>query len=343
MFIESASDAASSSVGAICSTYRSYGACFFTLTASYKHIAPTELRLISNFQTSAQSVDSPKVSAEFQSEIARLAAEGLRLKEALEASLEAGAHHLIAIFERANPKAPNEAMEFRIIESDSRQSRTIFRRAEFFFSFPVAKEISVLNATDINGDQRKEVIVQSSSGGNCWSCNPIEIYRVVNHKGELIAAGPIQKIVDLDGDSVAELIVIDARWEIYEDLSHADAPTAVMVYAWREGRYVYASREFALFYGNEIARLRAEINEARARITGEEFSDDAYVGRAMAMAISYAHSGLVERGLKEIEALMNSNFRSPSQKKRRAAIIRDFLSGESSRKLREMKPGDPIL
>ncbi|HEY7546304.1 MAG TPA: hypothetical protein VID27_15545 [Blastocatellia bacterium] len=166
---------------------------------------------------------------------------------------------------------------------------------------------------------------------------------MANHKGELIAAGPIQKIIDLDGDSVAELIVTDARWEIYDDLSHADAPTAQMVYAWREGRYVYASSEFASFYGNEISRLRAEINEARARISGEEFSDDSYVGRAMALAITYAHSGLVERGLKELEALMSSSVRSPSQKKRRATIIRDFTSGESFRKLREMKPGDPIL
>jgi hypothetical protein len=285
----------------------------------------------------------PQVSAQFQPEISRLAAEGLRLKQALEASLEAGVNHLVAVFERVSPKAPNEAMEFRIIESDSRGSRTIFRRTEFFFSLPASKEIALLNASDINGDRWKEIIVQSSSGGNCWSCNPTEIYRVANHKGELIAAGPIQKIVDLDGDSILELIVTDARWEIYDDLSHADAPTAQMVYAWREGRYVYASSEFASFYGKEIARLRAEINEARARISGEEFSDDSYVGRAMALAITYAHSGLTERGLKELEALMNSSARSLSQKKRRAAIIRDFTSGESSRKLREMKPGDPIL
>ncbi|HEY7546305.1 MAG TPA: hypothetical protein VID27_15550, partial [Blastocatellia bacterium] len=77
---------------------------------------------------SQNSQAGPKVSAGFQSEIARLAAEGLRLKEALEASLETGANHLVAVFERASPKAPNETMEFRIIESDSRGSRTIFRR-----------------------------------------------------------------------------------------------------------------------------------------------------------------------------------------------------------------------
>jgi hypothetical protein len=294
----------------------------------------------------AQSPDTqaaPQVSAVFQTEIKRLASEGLRLKSALEASFEAGARHLVALFERASHKAPNEAMEFRIIENDSRQTRSIFRRSEFFFSFPAAKDLAALNATDINGDGRKEIIVQSSSGGNCWSCNPTEIYRVGGHKAELIAAGPIQKIIDLDGDSIAELIVTDARWEIYEDLSHADAPTALMVYAWRDGRYVYASREFAIFYGNEIARLRAEINQDKARISGEEFSDDAYVGRAMSIAITYIHSGLAERGLKELESLMNSNFRSPAQKKRRAAIIEDFRNGESSRKLKEMKPGDPIL
>jgi hypothetical protein len=295
-----------------------------------------------NGQSGQDSV-APRVSAEFEAEIARLAAEGLRLKEAVEASLEAGANHLAAIFERASPKAPNEAMEFRLIESDARGARSIFRRSEFFFSFPASKEISALNAADINGDGRKEILVQSSSGGNCWGCNPTEVYRVINHKGELIAAGPVQKIIDLDRDNIAELVVTDARWEIYDDLSHADAPTATIVYAWRNGRYVYASSEFATFYGTELTRLRAQLGQARAQITAEDFSDDAYIGRAMAIAITYAHSGLRERGLRELEAMMNAFARSASQKKRRAQILEDFLRGESYRKLREMKHGDPIL
>jgi hypothetical protein len=285
---------------------------------------------------------SPGVSAEFRAEVARLAAEGLRMKEAVEASLEANVRHLAAIFERARPKGLSETFEFRIIESSGRIRKTIFRRAEFFFSFAAAGELARLNATDINGDGSKEIILLSSSGGNCWSCNPLEIYRVRNHRAELVAAGPIQKIADLDGDGVMELSLTDARWENYGDLSHAAAPTAAMVYSWRNGQYVYAARDFAAFYRGEAERLRAAINEARAEITPDEFSDEMYVGQAIALAVTYAHAGEIERGIRELEALMKSNARSPAQSKRRAAILEDFRSGESAKKLRGMKYGDPI-
>ncbi|HJZ69118.1 MAG TPA: VCBS repeat-containing protein [Blastocatellia bacterium] len=280
---------------------------------------------------------SPKVSDEFRSELSQLAATGLRLKEALEASLDGTTtHHLAAIFQRDKPKAPNEAFELRILESDGRTSKTIFRRADFFFSF------GRLNGSDINGDGVKEIIVQSSSGGNCWSCNPTEIYRVANHKAELIAAGPIQKIADLNGDGIKELIVTDTRWESYDDLSHAASPAALMVYVWRNGKYVYASRDFEAFYESEIDRLRASIEEAKSQITADEYSDDAYLGLAITLAMTYAHAGQLERGLKEMETLLKSNARSAAQSKHRAAIIDDFRRNESSKKLREMKYGDPL-
>jgi hypothetical protein len=284
-----------------------------------------------------------RVSAEFQSEIGQLASSGLRLKEALEASLEGTAHHLAAVFQREEPKAPNEAYEFRILESDGRSSKTIFRRTDFFFSFDLAGELNKLNATDINGDGLKEIIVQSSSGGNCWSCNPTEIYQLRNHKVELIAAAPIQKIEDVNGDGVHELVVTDARWESYDDLSHAASPGAVMIYSWRSGKYVYCSRDFEAFYKGEIDRVRASIEEAKSQINADEYSDEAYVGLVVGLAITYAHAGQLERGLKEMEALMSSNAKSPAQSKHRATIVDDFRKGESSKKLREMKYGDSIM
>jgi hypothetical protein len=282
------------------------------------------------------------VSAEFQPEVARLAAEGLRLKEAVEARFEVNARHLAAIFERAGSGGISQAFEFRIIESDGRARKTIFRRAEFYFSFAVAGGMSRLNATDINGDGLKEIILQSSSGGNCWSCNPVEIYRIRNGKAEMVAAAPIQRIADLDGNGAMELMVIDARWENYGDLSHAAAPTAIAVYSWRNGQYVYAARDFAQFYRGEAERLRAAINEATAEITADEFSDETYVGQAIAIAITYAHAGDVERGVRELERLMYSNARSPAQSKRRAEILEDFRKGESAKKLREMRYGEPL-
>src|SRR5262252_7569420 len=203
-----------------------------------------------------QGQTAPKVSPEFQGEVSQLASSGLRLKEALEANLEGSGHHLAAVFQREKPKAPNEAFEFRIIESDGQSTRTIFKRTDFFFSFLLAGQPNRLNATDINGDGLKEIVVQSSSGGNCWSCNPTEIYQVRNHKGELLAAAPIQRLVDLNGDGILELLVTDARWESYDDLSHAASPGAVMVYVWRNGRYVYSARDFVEFYRGEIDKIK---------------------------------------------------------------------------------------
>jgi hypothetical protein len=290
-----------------------------------------------------QPMTQQRVSPEFQPEISQLAATGLKLKEAVEASLDGTAHHLAAIFQRENPKAPNEAFELRIIEGDGHASKTIFKRDDFFFSFDLAGESNKLNTTDLNGDGLKEIIVQSSSGGNCWSCNPTEIYRVRNHKAELIAAGPIQRLADLNADSIQELLVTDARWESYDDLSHAASPGAVMVYAWRDGKYVYASRDFATFYADEIKKLRAMIDEAKAQITADEYSDEAYVGLAIGLAMTYAHAGDAERGLKEMEALMNANSKSPAQSKHRATIVEDFRKGESAKKLREMKYGDAMM
>lgn len=285
----------------------------------------------------------PKVGVEFQSEIAQLAAGGLKLKEAVEASLDGSAHHVAAIFQRDKPAAPNEAFQFRIIESDGRACKTIFRRADFFFSFNLAGEPNKLNATDINGDGLKEIVVQSSSGGNCWSCNPTEIYQLRNHKVELIGAGPIQKFVDLNADGVQELAVTDARWESYDDLSHAASPGAVMIYAWRNGKYVYAARDFTVFYKAELDRMHASIEEAKSQITADEYSDESYVGLAIGLGITCAHMGQLEQGLKELESLLNSNAKSPAQSKHRAAIIDDFRKGESSKKLREMKYGDPMM
>jgi hypothetical protein len=291
---------------------------------------------------SQAQVPAPKVSAEFEGELTQLTAGGLRLKEATEASLDGTNRHLAAIFQREKPKAPNEAFEFRIIESDGKTSRTIFKRTDFYFSFTFAGQPNKLNATDINGDGSKEIIVQSSSGGNCWSCNPTEIYQVRNQKTELLAAGPVQKLADLNDDGIQELLITDTRWESYADLSHAASPGAVMVYAWRNAKYVYASRDFAPFYQSEISRLRAAIEEAKSQITAAEYSDEVYVGLSIGLALTYAHAGEAERGLKEMEALLNSNAKSAAQTKQRLVIIDDFRKGESSKKLQQMKYGDPL-
>src|SRR5215831_15156915 len=58
------------------------------------------LLLASNRVFSQQSPQQPAVRPEFQTEMDRLASEGWRLKEALEANLEAANRHLAATFQR---------------------------------------------------------------------------------------------------------------------------------------------------------------------------------------------------------------------------------------------------
>ena len=116
-----------------------------------------------------------------------------------------------------------------------------------------------------------------------------------------------------------------------------------MVYAWRNGKYVYASRDFAAFYKSEVERCRASTEEAKAGITAADYSDVVYVGSALSLAITYSHSGDPDRGLKELETLLNSNSKSAAQSKHRATILEDFRKGESAKKLRELKYGDPMM
>lgn len=288
---------------------------------------------------------APQVNTVFRSEVTRLASEGLKLRDAFEVTFEGNVRLLAAIFERPRPKKMEESNEFRLIESDGTSARTIFRRADFYFSFAptyASDEFSRLNGADINGDGFKDFIVQSSSGGNCWSCNPTEIYSIKNHKAELIAAGPVQQVADLNGDGLVELIMTDARWENYDDFSHAASPAAKLVYAWKNGRYVYASRDFAAYYKAEIDRLKMMIEESKSQINTEIWSDEVYIGSACSIAVSYAHLGETERGLKEMEITFSSNARTQEQRARRSRILEDFRRGDSFRKLNEMKYGDAM-
>jgi hypothetical protein len=289
----------------------------------------------------SQSSQKPAVSPRFQSEVTRLSAEGLTLIEAVEADLSGpGLHHLAAIFRRDKPSAPNQTSEFRIIESRDAGARTIFRRNDFYFSFSGLKKEAELNGTDINKDGLKEILVQSSSGGNCWACNPTEIYQIGDRGAVLVAAGPIQRIADLDGDGSQELIITDSRWEVYDDFSHAAAPGAPMVYSWKNGRYVYCSRDFGTFYKSEVEKLRRDIEEQRAGIT--DISDDFYLGRVVSLAITYAHMGEIDQGVAELEVLLKVDVKAKEQADRRLNVLKDFRSGESSKMLRAMKYGDPL-
>ena len=51
------------------------------------------------------------------------------------------------------------------------------------------------------------------------------------------------------------------------------------------------------------------------------------------LAITYAHAGDPDRGLKELETLLDSNWKSAVQSKRRGTILEDFRKGESAKRI----------
>ncbi|MGH9764107.1 MAG: hypothetical protein ACREDR_18705, partial [Blastocatellia bacterium] len=83
---------------------------------------------------SAGTVSQPSVSTEFAPEVMKLASSGLALKEAREIQPGPGTVALAAVFEKKNPSDPRETYEFRVIERSGPSVKTIFRRAEFFFT-----------------------------------------------------------------------------------------------------------------------------------------------------------------------------------------------------------------
>ena len=113
-----------------------------------------------------------------------------------------------------------------------------------------------------------------------------------------------------------------------------------MIYTWKNGHYVYASRDFAAFYKTQLDTIRQEIEKEKANITPE--SDDFYVGRVVSLALTYVHMGDLSRGLGELETLLKANVKTEDQAKHRKEILDDFRTGESSKRLREMKYGDPM-
>jgi hypothetical protein len=291
-----------------------------------------------------QSPDTPApvVAGVFRPETGRLKRDGLELREATQTKIGA-TDYLAAVFQRKNPRELNQSFEFRILEGNPQSGvRLLFRRSDFHFTFDPAVLPASWNWTDINRDGAIELVVQSSSGGNCWACNPTEVYRVKDGRVELIAAGPVRKIEDLNNDGTMELLVTDARWESYADLSHVSAPGSLIVYAWKNGSYRYAGPDYPDFYKGEVDRLRASLEEARLELATQAFSDDRYVGVAISIALTIAHSGDRPRALGELKKLLLANVRNAEESKRRNEVLADFQKGESAAKLAELKPGDPI-
>jgi hypothetical protein len=195
---------------------------------------------------------------------------------------------------------------------------------------------------DVNCDKTPDLVATAANGGNCWTCSRVLIYSLGASEARLLASAPLQ-IENVYGDETPELLVGDTRWEFYGELSHAGSPHGTLVYAWRDGRYVFAGAEAAAFYEKAAAALRTEVAEGAKIITADDpYSDDAYLGAAISLYLVSTYVGQGGSGLETLKANLGAHAPNAAMRERRAKVLQDFTSGESSKRVESPKAGDAL-
>lgn len=291
----------------------------------------------------ARVPDPDPIPAAFRPAIAAFERKGLGVSAFSEYRAVAG-RYLAVIFqypEAAGDRAGMKSLKLYF----QRAGSSVVSSSELFDEMSIGfgtYEEPDLAFADINKDGVLEFVVSAANGGNCWACSNVRIYALGGPAPRLLVAEPMT-LRDLNGDGTLELLVGDARWESYDDFSHASAPGGTMVYEWREGKYLFAGADAKGFYDKEIDRYRGELAEAIAMINAaDDASDERYLGLALSIYIVRCYTGEFEKGEEELRRMLVDNAPSGEMRVKRARILDDFLAGESARWLREPRQGDPV-
>lgn len=115
---------------------------------------------------------------------------------------------------------------------------------------------------DINRDGQPELIVTHGSSGNCWNCQGLSIFKIVN--GDIKDMFPDLPRIDgakysnlwlrdINNDKIEEILVTDDSWENHEGFFHYNAPQRVLVLSWEDGEYLDNGEAFSKYYLTKIA------------------------------------------------------------------------------------------
>ncbi len=110
-----------------------------------------------------------------------------------------------------------------------------------------AQEISSVICADLTGDNIPELVMESFSGGAhcCFEYEIVELKinlpRIFAWRGE---SGPITQYARLNHDAAYEIVGMDDRFTLFDDLPFAAAPFLPIVFVYRDGAYRAATREF---------------------------------------------------------------------------------------------------
>jgi hypothetical protein len=247
--------------------------------------------------TTVPQQELPNSFGEVLEEIER---EGFELRDYLYPYNDGFLNYLVTLLENdAVQSANGRVSELRIYRSDSQGTQILGREVV------AGRHLAFheLNNTDINGDGSREMVIWKGCSGTAWSCQQIGVYqirgnRLINLSEPISGSLFPSSLVDVNQDGSLEIIAIETRWETYEHLPHPVAPSVEEIFAWSNGSYRRASKEYPDYYQKKINHIESLMDQT-------ELPYD-YLGNAIKLLLNYDRMGQTERGWEEFERLLQT-------------------------------------
>ncbi len=261
----------------------------------------------------------------FGEELEKIERDGFELKDYLYPFRDGFVNYLVTLLENDPVQsATGRVSEVRIYRSDSEGTQLLSREvvAGMHLAF------HELNNTDINRDGSREIVIWKGCGGTAWSCQQIGVYqirgnRLINLSEPITGSLFPSSLVDVDQDGSLEIIAMETRWETYEHLPHPVAPKVEEIFAWSNGSYQRASKEYPDYYQkkiNQIESLMDQIENSRddpvwevrgrppvlTRLFRSGNRSYEYLGNSIRLLLNYDRMGQTERGWEEFEKLLQT-------------------------------------
>ena len=226
--------------------------------------------------------------------------DGFELRDYLYPYNDGFVHYLVTLLENDAVQSANGLVsELRIYRSDSQGTQFLGREvvAGMHLAF------HELNNTDINGDGTREIVIWKGCGSTAWSCQQIGVYqisgnRLINLTESITGSLVPSSLVDVDQDGSLEIIAMETRWETYEHLPHPVAPAVEEIFAWSNGSYRRASKEYPDYYQKKINHIKSLMDQISLPYD--------YLGNAIKLLLNYDRMGQTQRGWEELERLLQT-------------------------------------
>jgi len=256
----------------------------------------------------AQAGISPRARSHFSKEIQTWQSKGYELDKVIITNLNGG-EYIIATL------SPSPRLEkLRETYAEIRGILKIYTVKEdkviSFFEKGFDAGLYDFEVRDIDDDRSNEIIVTWSFGGNAWDGTgiaifemregyivPVEVKPSITSPSKIPNLIPAARLVDLDGNRVYELLVLDTTLEFAYSLCHACSPAAWKVFSWKNGYYQEDSSSFPFYY-------RGKIRKIKEKLVSKQADPGYFLGDAISLYLNYYYMGEAKEGFKELVKLI---------------------------------------